>query len=302
MSDALVLETLDACPLCGGANSLIHAVTSSDFETATGDYNIIECGICGLGFTNPRPAEQSIPLLYASRETPDFAQGSRGFVEALRAWATRLYLRTRLPATDRPLRVLDFGCGDGMLATRVSKLLRDRVGAASVTAVDFHTEPPHLLDQSSEDIRYLDYWSWRSDSGQYDVIFIRHVLEHHPDPVRLVLELKESLVPGGLLHVEVPNRRSIWARIFGRFYFGYYLPRHLMHFDMNSLRRALEKGNLQITELHKGHTPLMGRSLGYALSRNIDNLGAFGLLSYPLQVAADLLCGQSTTLRIAAKR
>lgn len=303
MVDAFELETLSQCPLCGNSSGLRQLLETSDYESHTGDYRIVGCPSCGLAFTNPRPTEVSIPQLYAARSTPDFALGSRGIVQRLRNWVARRYLLRRLPENeDIPLDVLDFGCGDGTLTAGVTQLTRDRKGTTNVTAVDFHDQLPHLLSDCGPSVRYLDYWTWRNNSGRYDIIFLRHVLEHHPEPLRLIAELRESLKPEGVLHVEVPNRRSMWAKAFGRYYFAYYVPRHLLHFDDASLHRALTDGGLRVVEFRKGHTPVIGRSIGCALSMDIDNLGVFGLGTYPMQVALDMLFGRSTTLRIAAKR
>jgi SAM-dependent methyltransferase len=304
MTDTFSLETLSQCPLCGNSTGLRQLLESSDYESShTGDYPIISCSACGLAFTNPRPTEASIPQLYAARSTPDFALGSKGIVQRLRNWVARRYLLRRLPKNDSiPLDVLDFGCGDGTLTAGVSQITSTRTGTTTVTAVDFHDQAPHLLTDCGSSVRYLDYWTWRSNSNCYDVVFLRHVLEHHPEPLRLISELRESLKPDGVLHIEVPNRRSMWAQIFGRYYVGYYVPRHLMHFDGPSLHRVLSDGGLRVIEFRKSHTPFIGRSIGYALSMDIDNLGVFGLATYPLQVALDTLFGRSTTLRIAAKR
>jgi SAM-dependent methyltransferase len=303
MTDTFELETLVQCPLCGESAGLRRLLETSDYESNTGDYSIVGCAACGLAFTNPRPTEASLPQLYASRTTPDFALGSKGIVQRLRNWVIRRYLRSRLPKTEgEPLDVLDFGCGDGTLTAGVVQLIGDRKGATRLTAVDFHDQAPALLADCGTSVRYLDYWTWRNNSGLYDAIFLRHVLEHHPDPLRLIAELRESLKPDGVLHVEVPNRQSVWAKLFGRYFVAFYVPRHLMHFDEASLRRALTDGGLRVVALHKGHTPLIGRSIGYALSKDLDNLGVLGLATYPLQVALDTVFGRSTTLRIAATR
>lgn len=303
MSDAFALETLSQCPLCGASSGLHQLLEATDYESGTGDYPIVACSACGLAFTNPRPTEASIPELYAARSTPDFALGSKGIVQRLRDWVTRHYLHKRLPENhDTPLDVLDFGCGDGTLTAGVAQLTKNRRCTANITAVDFHDQAPPLLSGHGTSVRYLDYWTWRNNSSCYDVIFLRHVLEHHPEPLRLIAELRESLKPNGILHVEVPNRRSVWATLFGRYYFAYYVPRHLMHFDESSLDRVITDGGLRVVEFRKGHTPVIGRSVGSAIAMNIDNLGMFGLVTYPLQVAIDVAFGRSTTLRIAAER
>ncbi|QGW64063.1 methyltransferase domain-containing protein [Lysobacter soli] len=299
MSIQLEIEVLDHCPMCGNATGLRELLVTRDFESGTGDYPIQECPACSLAFTNPRPSEASLPLLYSGRDTPDFATGSKGIAQRLRDISIRSYLRKRLPeSSGKPLEVLDFGCGDGSLSFHAAM----SPGQPVVTSVDFHDKAPALVGETNGRASYRSYWQWREGGGRYDVVFLRHVLEHHPEPTRLLTELFQALKPQGMLHIEVPNRRSVWARVFGRNFFAYYVPRHLMHFDTASVKQAIEGSGLTAIEVRKGHTPLIGRSMGNALSRDIDNLGVLGLSLFPLQILADVLFGRSTTLRALARK
>lgn len=302
MTIPLELERLEYCPLCDNRDGLERLVITRDFETDTGEFPIDVCPACSLAFTNPRPTEQSIPLLYSQRSTPDFATGSRGPVRKLRDTVMRHYLSRRLPADAEQLDVLDFGCGDGSLSICAAAYGEGRKQAIRVTAVDFHDRAPAHLAATQLNVGYENYWSWHSTTRLYDVIFLRHVLEHHPDPKRLLRELNSALKPGGSLHIEVPNRSTLWAKLFGRYYFAYYTPRHLLHFDSTSLESTVVGSGLRVANLRRGHTPVMGRSIGQAVGKDIDNLGIIGLALFPLQVGLDAITGRSTTLRLAARK
>jgi SAM-dependent methyltransferase len=295
----LSMETLERCPVCDGT-ALRHLLTASDYETHTGEYGIVECGGCGVAFTNPRPLEAELPKLYAQRSTADFPQMD-GLTQRLRDFAIDRYLASQLgagpPPRNAPFAALDYGCGDGALTRGLIRLGAARGSPVDVTAVDFHdAAPPSLIDAGSA-VTYRSNLAWHADPGRYDAIFLRHVLEHHPRPMHLLSELAAALVPGGRLFIEVPNRHSIWARIFGRTYSGYYLPRHLLHFDAASLLGTIERAGLDAVRVDRAHTPLIGRSLGYLTGWNIGNTGPLGLASYPLQVGLDALFCRSSTLR-----
>jgi 2-polyprenyl-3-methyl-5-hydroxy-6-metoxy-1,4-benzoquinol methylase len=278
-------------------------LAAPDHETHTGTYGIDECADCGAAFTNPRPLESELPKLYEQRDTTDFPRMS-GFVQRLRDNAIDRYLVNQLGDCPTPgfpdFRALDFGCGDGALVRGLARLGRTRGCTVDVTAVDFHDAAPPALADAGSAIRYQSNDDWHASPGRYDAIFIRHVLEHHPQPLRMLGELATTLRPHGRLFIEVPNRRSVWARVFGAAYSGYYLPRHLLHFDAPSLRAAIERSGMICTSLALAHTPLIGRSLGYLSGRDIGNTGLLGLASYPLQVATDAVAGKSTTLRAIA--
>jgi len=296
----LKLETLSACPVCR-SESLRPLLLGRDYETGSGEYGIDVCASCGIALTNPRPLESELPKLYAARSTADFPNLDHGIAARLRMFAIDRYLRKQLRAcTDPELPVLDFGCGDGALALGILRYARHHERAARVTAVDFHTDAPPTLSGREPQLRYLSYTAWRHTHERYAAVFLRHVLEHHPAPLLLLTELGRVLQPGGRLFIEVPNRRSVWARVFGAHYFGYYVPRHLLHFDRSSLDATLRRAGFRDRDVRLAHTPLLGRSLGYLTGRNIDNTGIFGLATYPLQIVADVLAHKSTTLRAIA--
>lgn len=298
----LQTETLDHCPVCGG-KELRKLLVAADHESHTGSYGIDECMECGIGITNPRPLAAELPKLYEQRSSADFPRMD-GIVQRLRDFSIDRYLAAQfgglLPAGDAPFAVLDYGCGDGAVTRGLVRSGRKQGRALHVTAVDFHSSAPPALADCGATVSYQPNPEWHGRPGRYDAIFLRHVLEHHPEPLQLLGTFAATLQPHGRLFVEVPNRRSVWARVFRENYFGYYLPRHLFHYDAASLERALRKAGFNRVTVGGAHTPLIGRSLGYLLGKNIGNTGLFGLATYPGQVAIDVMCGTSTTLRAIA--
>jgi SAM-dependent methyltransferase len=104
--------------------------------------------------------------------------------------------RTRI---GRPLRVLDFGCGN---ATAVGQYLA-RTGV-DYTGVDFH-EPSLAYARthfSGPNVRFCDAVP---DGAVYDVIVYADVIEHLPDPLAVVASHVPHLAPGGIVIGSVPN-------------------------------------------------------------------------------------------------
>lgn len=297
-------EKLGQCPICGGRD-LNHVVTAPDYESGTGEYGIDACAGCSVAFTNPRPLEEELPKLYARRDTTDFPRMG-GFVQRLRDYAIDRYLarqlRNRLAEGKETFSALDYGCGDGALVRGLVRLGSQHDRPIRVTAVDFHDTAPPALAAAGPAVGYVPNAAWHRNPGQYDAIFLRHVLEHHPQPLRLLADLAAALRPGGTLHIEVPNRRSVWARIFGRCYSAYYLPRHLFHFDRASLADTLRRTGFREAKVKLGHHPFIGGSLGHLSGLGISNTSLIGVACYPPQVGFDILCGRSTTLLATARR
>jgi SAM-dependent methyltransferase len=100
--------------------------------------------------------------------------------------------------------------------------------------------------------------------GSFDVVSIRHVLEHVPDPLRLVAEARAFLRPHGLLLIAVPNFGSLAARLLGTEWWWIDPPTHLFYFTRVTITRLLAKHGF--------------RSIAYRTERGDDETLGFYLL------------------------
>jgi SAM-dependent methyltransferase len=64
--------------------------------------------------------------------------------------------------------------------------------------------------------------------GHFDLVYMRHVLEHLPDPARSLRRCLELLVPGGRLVLLYPNPGALTARCYGSLSPVWDPPRHLV--------------------------------------------------------------------------
>jgi SAM-dependent methyltransferase len=65
-------------------------------------------------------------------------------------------------------------------------------------------------------------------AGQFDLIMLHHSLEHAPDPLQLLIELKRLSAPGGSLVVRIPVAASeAWTQ-YGVNWYQIDAPRHLV--------------------------------------------------------------------------
>ena len=72
-------------------------------------------------------------------------------------------------------------------------------------------------------------------AGTFDVITMWHVFEHSHHPNELLDRFYELLRPGGILVMACPNIRSTDAMHYGPYWAAYDVPRHLWHFNPNSI-------------------------------------------------------------------
>jgi SAM-dependent methyltransferase len=125
--------------------------------------------------------------------------------------------------------------------------------------------------------------------GPWDVIRMSQVLEHVPDPLATLGEIRALLAPGGRLIVGVPNIRSLAARATRGSWDGLEMPRHLVHYDRDSLTWVLALAGFRVASMRT--TPLMGvlagsvdaRTTGGDRQRGWGDLLPVRLLAYPLE-------------------
>ena len=131
-------------------------------------------------------------------------------------------------------RVLDVGCGGGILAEAMA------AKGAIVTGIDVADKALavarlHLLESGL----VVDYKATTveefavSDSESFDVITCMEMLEHVPDPVSVIHSIARLLKPGGHVFLSTINRNlmAFAQAIIGAEYFVRLLPRGTHRYD-----------------------------------------------------------------------
>jgi 2-polyprenyl-6-hydroxyphenyl methylase/3-demethylubiquinone-9 3-methyltransferase len=150
------------------------------------------------------------------------------------------------------LRVLDIGCGGGILSEPLARLGARVVGAdpseSNIAVAKHHAERAGLaIDYRADAAEAL------SQSGEtFDVVLAMEVVEHVAD-LGLFVELAAGLVaPGGLLLVATLNRtaKSFALAIVGAEYILRWLPRGTHRWEKfvtpNELEIAIEQSGLKV--------------------------------------------------------
>ncbi|HTJ92447.1 MAG TPA: bifunctional 2-polyprenyl-6-hydroxyphenol methylase/3-demethylubiquinol 3-O-methyltransferase UbiG [Pararobbsia sp.] len=106
-------------------------------------------------------------------------------------------------------RVLDIGCGGGILSESMAKL------GAQVKGIDLSTEALGVADlHSLESGVAVEYEEIAAEAiaarepGTYDVVTCMEMLEHVPDPAAIVAACKTLVKPGGWVFFSTLNRNA----------------------------------------------------------------------------------------------
>ena len=152
-------------------------------------------------------------------------------------------LKDALPASEKPGRLVDLGCGTGANLP----MLRDAVGArGEVVGLDFS---PLALQFAGAQIDLSRVYLSQGDAMQLplrdecaDCVTMLDVLEHLPDDKRALREVERILKPGGILVLSVPAYQHLWSAHDEALH-------HFRRYERAQLGRVLRGANLKIDKL-----------------------------------------------------
>ncbi len=115
----------------------------------------------------------------------------------------------RDPKGDKPLtglRLLDIGCGGGLLCEPMARLGADVVGA-DAAARNIPVAEVHARQMGLEiDYRHTTAEDMAAEGEQFDVVLNMEVVEHVSDPLAYLTACRQLLRPGGLMVCSTLNR------------------------------------------------------------------------------------------------
>ena len=254
-------ETVSICDLCGG--DLSEASPVYVFN----DFPLVRCAGCRLVLTNPRPTRDEISNFYGNgyysflpSGTPSFKQRVKDAVVAelgdyptstpgwpkwilkVAAPLLRAHIMVVPPHVPKG-RLLDAGCGSGSFLRWALRMGWEATGlevdARAVEEARRVGLP--VVHGAMEDCAFPD--------ETFDTVVLNHALEHCHNPTRVLGQCQRVLRPGGLLIVGVPNFDCYDNQVFADCWSNCEAPRHLYHFNPETLTSFLEKQDFSLERL-----------------------------------------------------
>ena len=276
-----------------------EVVRARDHESNRGEFDVVYCRRCRLGFTDPYPTEETSGYLYDNKEYNDLdAIVHDSPFDCIKDLLRRRQI-ARLAPRNQVRVALDFGTGDGRSAVAMTKVFP----GARIDAMDIRTTLPRFLKRDGCRVNYYSQTAFTRHHQQYDLIIARHVLEHAHHPVRLVKQLSERLTSNGILYIEVPNLDSGCATFFGKHWRGYYVPQHIFHYTIESLAEVTKRAGLE-AEMGRTEMPLMGNMVAILTGANMTSVvvRCLGVILHPCQLAIEAFCKSSTCITARCKQ
>lgn len=249
------------CPLCGSElQEALRWTRAPERETDFGiapeayDRRFDRCRHCGLLVAEtPLSVESLYEAGYLDR-TYDADQLRRAFdrIMSLGPGASDNLQRVERVCAwmGRPGRLLDVGSGLAVFAARMAER------GWAVTAIDpdsraaSHAREVAGIAAIAADFLQLDH---EQLDGRYELVALNKVLEHVPEPWKMLERCRGPLAPGGTIYVEVPDGEAAFSA--GPSTREEFFIEHLYAFSATSLSLLADRCGLRLQRLDRLHEP-----------------------------------------------
>jgi len=211
-----------------------------------GEYAMLDCTTCGFIHLDPIPSPAVLKEFYARQYYQSFKpnyiqedEKERQFLEI--SFDEQIDNLERLTSGRK---ILEIGCGSGMFLELAAKRgWRCQGVEPSFLAVE-------VARAKGIDVYHGMFEEFcAADKGTFDVIYMKNVLQHHPDPQALLEVCSSRLSDKGVLFIQVSNNfewmqnmgvalvkgRKTWISI----------PDHISYFNWDSLSGLLHLTGLK---------------------------------------------------------
>jgi SAM-dependent methyltransferase len=298
-----------SCPACESSHT-VHAFQAPDLAlgAVTGHFSYQRCQTCASVFAAPQLDDASLAAAYAN--SYGNYQATPSLVEQIAAPLAHPEVRRFMRHANGGGELIELGAGNGRFLER----LRHCGWTGSLQGVEFDEGVAAATTaRTGLQVRAGDLNHEVLPEKSYDAIVMRHVIEHLRQPTSALEMVSRALRPGGLLYLGTPDTLALSARVFGQYWWGYEVPRHLVIFSASALSSVLERVGFELVDRWSGFSPQMwSASLGlflaekqvahwkYQAATSLAN--PITMTVFSMASAIEVALGRSTMLCIVARR
>lgn len=233
------------CPVCNNTK-FKSFISCKDHTVSKETFTIVECESCGLKFTNPIPNPDQLGNYYKSEDYISHSNTKKGIISRLyhivRSYTLKKKVNLIASYVSRGT-ILDYGCGTGMFL----KVCKDSGWKT------LGMEPDQGARQLASELGLNTYENINEittalKESKVEAITLWHVLEHVTDLSTSLAFFHECLKSDGILVIAVPNHKSYDASHYREFWAAYDVPRHLYHFEKETIKTLLSNNRFNLIE------------------------------------------------------
>ncbi|MEY2595688.1 MAG: hypothetical protein RI965_960 [Bacteroidota bacterium] len=225
------------CPVCNHDAAFAY-LQVRDYTVSNKLFELVMCQSCGFLYTNNPPDKNQIGAYYQSDAYISHTDSKKGIFNNVYQSVRNFSIRQKLNLVKKYSQrsngnILDYGCGTG------SFLHFMKLNGWHVTGIEpdasAQKKASELISQQVFNPDHLK----SLESNHFDVVTLWHVLEHVHDLQSTVADLKRILKKNSMLIIAVPNHLSWDAKHYKEHWAAYDVPRHLYHFNPDSMHQLL---------------------------------------------------------------
>ncbi len=223
------------CNYCGSSDSFTVYVKEG--------FNIVKCKKCKLVYVNPRLASKEIDNLYDE----DYFKGG-GFdknVEYVKEFVGKrdipdlsdwdVSTLKEMANCKEKGKILDIGSGMGLF------LYKSKINGLDAKGLEISPAAVKFAKLQKLDVENNTVYNASLPSDFYDIISMKEVIEHLPDPKRALSIIYKSLKPKGVLFITTGNYNCPERKIKGANWF-YFMPKgHIYVFEPSTIKKYLKE-------------------------------------------------------------
>ena len=277
------------CPTCGNTVTKTWFSAPDRFHQRSPLYTLVYCTSCSLVWTNDPPPPCEMTYHYGA----DYHRlVNRAGETSPKRWRRHAEILTKFKSGGA---VLDVGCSSGSFLAALSGQEWNLYGIEMSS-----NSAEKAVARTGAKIFVGDVFDAEFEPETFDAITCFDVLEHLYQPRATLQKIWQWLKPDGVIYLFVPNIRCWESRLFGSYWYGLELPRHLYHFSPNSLKALVGSVGFRQEFFQTPPINYVEYSTRYAITDLAGKLG-FARLVLPLDSSPHLAWrGVRKLIRITA--
>jgi len=259
----------DSCPSCHAKKFKFLGMRGGKFqrEGLGEETKIVQCIDCSLIFPNPFPVPDSLESIYGDPD--EYFSGKEEWYARSKSYEHLIKEFIRRIDQDKKIYLLDIGAGRGEFNKAALAFPNVHCTGLEVSEGSIKFASEHGIDLQNQQLIELI-----NEGKTFDGICLNAVLEHVHEPGVFMSEVSKLLRPGGVLYIDVPREPNLLT-ILGNFsnrLLGnkavYNLqptwePYHVFGFNPKSLKRLLDKNDIEISSIRIHGAPSIPNGKGF---------------------------------------